>query len=278
MNGASQMSPPVIRQNHRQSTRRCGAFTLVELLVVIGIIAVLIAILFPVLRKAREQGRAAVCASDMRQLGIAALTYAAENKGVLPIPMGIQPPHPPVPFDAIAVDGLGILNWERGVLWPYIARDVQIRQRIFSCPSDDSDPRLIQGQTADFMLKLLPGTSRNFSYGYNYELTSPFGQSRFLHWGVRLTQVRHASSKLLVLEDEGPSGPSADVSDANGPPGPDGVLVHLTRRHNGMCNVCCFDGHVERLDPRIFENPTVNGRTFIATPTYEHYVDIFSDQ
>jgi prepilin-type N-terminal cleavage/methylation domain-containing protein/prepilin-type processing-associated H-X9-DG protein len=66
--------------------RDIRAFTLVELLVVIGIIAVLIGILVPTLAKARERGLAIVCASNMRQAGIALRMYQSEFKGYLPLP------------------------------------------------------------------------------------------------------------------------------------------------------------------------------------------------
>lgn len=63
---------------------RAAAFTLVELLVVIGIIAVLIAILLPSLSAARRQSTLVACAAQMRDLVTATHAYAAENRGAVP--------------------------------------------------------------------------------------------------------------------------------------------------------------------------------------------------
>lgn len=73
------------QQQHYTSPRRAGrAFTLVELLVVIGIIAALISILMPALARARQQALITNCASDQRQFLMAMIMYANEHRGFLP--------------------------------------------------------------------------------------------------------------------------------------------------------------------------------------------------
>ncbi len=64
--------------------RRRNAFTIIELLVVIGIIAVLLAILLPALETAREQANTTSCAANLNQIGVALQVYANENHGNWP--------------------------------------------------------------------------------------------------------------------------------------------------------------------------------------------------
>jgi prepilin-type N-terminal cleavage/methylation domain-containing protein/prepilin-type processing-associated H-X9-DG protein len=65
-------------------SRRLAAFSLIELIVVIGIIAILMAFLLPALRVARESARTVQCASQLRQIGFAIQQYANANAGKTP--------------------------------------------------------------------------------------------------------------------------------------------------------------------------------------------------
>jgi prepilin-type processing-associated H-X9-DG protein/prepilin-type N-terminal cleavage/methylation domain-containing protein len=74
--------------------RRIRAFTLVELLIVIGLIAILISILLPALSRARQAANCLTCQSNLRQIGQMMSEYASQNGGMLPL--GYRPPTPGV--------------------------------------------------------------------------------------------------------------------------------------------------------------------------------------
>ncbi len=72
------------RENKMPATSRKKAFTLVELLVVVAIIALLVSILLPALGQARAQARKVVCSSKLRQLQLCATCYVEDNRGKFP--------------------------------------------------------------------------------------------------------------------------------------------------------------------------------------------------
>ncbi len=118
---------------------RTKAFTLIELLVVIAIIAVLMSILMPSLKRAREQARSLTCRSNVRTLTLAWLMYKDENDGKL-VP-GDTPTGPISSSNGawVMIPPSGASSSveekkeyiQQGLLWPYI-KDVDV----YRCPSD----------------------------------------------------------------------------------------------------------------------------------------------
>src|ERR1700689_3676318 len=82
----------LLKKFSARSARR--GFTLVELLVVIGIIAVLISMLLPALNKARKSTYVVNCASNMRQIGQAMYAYPVDYRGQLPFAVMDVGPYP----------------------------------------------------------------------------------------------------------------------------------------------------------------------------------------
>jgi len=161
--------------------RRCGpGFTLVELLVVIGIIALLISILLPSLSRAREQAKLVKCLSNVRQLGMAFVMYTNESRGRLP-GSGLQG------------QDSGWIYWDKprnvtdSPIAPYMGGLVSTDALV--CPSDDLNNR--------------PGSAGYanpypFSYTYNRFYTTDGGWQ-----GITMVQkVRSASEKVLLVEED----------------------------------------------------------------------------
>src|SRR5687767_13274310 len=80
----------VTRHQFPKRLNHSRAFTLVELLVVIGIIAILLALLLPALSKARRQAQQVACMANLRQVGYAFLAYAQSHKGWFPAPASMR--------------------------------------------------------------------------------------------------------------------------------------------------------------------------------------------
>ena len=126
---------PGARSRARRAASASPAFTLVELLVVIGIIAILITLLMPALGKIRDQANGAKCMNNQRQLMMAFLMFAADNKG-----------HLPGQFTDYANSDTNKRAWllnhmapltdapRNGTLYKYVKTD-----EVYRCPSLDND-------------------------------------------------------------------------------------------------------------------------------------------
>src|SRR5690348_9943725 len=120
--------------------RKFKAFTLVELLVVIGIIAVLIAILMPTLARAREEGNRIKCLSNMRQIGMAFQGYIHENKLHFPDPAADNHPDSWICWDTNSWHENGdnsqpLRTLDESAICKYLGD--QFSEAVFQCPSDD---------------------------------------------------------------------------------------------------------------------------------------------
>lgn len=112
---------------------RRTAFTVLELLVVVAIIGVLAAILFPVMAQAKATGKRTVCASNMRQIGLGLRLYADDFDGQMPLTR----------HDTPAISSTWIFS-----LRPYLSNVDEIR----ICPADPKGARRLKANGTSYVL------------------------------------------------------------------------------------------------------------------------------
>lgn len=227
--------------------QRVHGFTLVELLVVIGIIAVLFSMLLPALNRAREQARMIQCASNMRSIVTASISYAQENRDCLPIPSAIgeifsasQPASQSLAIAMSPSASFGMLDYQHGALLRYLGGSQQAVYNVMNCPSDIDEIRESRKGTLGLQ-------NRNFSYSFNCWLRGPVGANSgaYAFVGLRMPAVVHPAGKVLVFEEQWPNDLLCDMDNWNGTDADDVPAL----RHIGRCNLGFADGHVGSYMP-----------------------------
>jgi prepilin-type N-terminal cleavage/methylation domain-containing protein/prepilin-type processing-associated H-X9-DG protein len=243
---------------------RRKAFTLVELLVVIGIIALLISILLPALGRAKEQANWVKCMSNMRMVGQSFQMYTSNNKGRFPTAGAGTKPHdwifwedePPTPGDPRHLD--------KSMIAPYLG--IPVNREVLQCPSDDVYNRR-------------SGVFYRFSYSSNYFITRLPADSWPGVYGLgetnqplKVTDIVSPSDKILLIDETAQTVDDGCWAWMEKPNPGDGQNIisnrHMKRQellllkkdpNAGKGNACFADFHVEFIertksfDPKHFQ-------------------------
>jgi len=194
------------------------AFTIVELLVVVGIIAILAAFVMSSLGSARESGRRAKCISNLRQVALSMTVYAEDNQGHLPAFFYTKQPagskYKIFTKPKWAVSDIGNLN----------------TTAVLVCPSDKNPAQMKVTDVNDNNLTV------PCSYGFNFE-TDLLNEGI---WNIKQSQVILLFDGTADNAQQGTwDADTSDVAKFNS--------RLATRRHSGRMNVVFVDNHVELL-------------------------------
>jgi len=243
--------------NANAGFRRAFAFTLMELLVVISIIAILASLLLPVLSAAKKRAGQAQCINNLKQLGLGMQMYIDDNRDTFP---GMASQH----------SGFQASDW---IYWRTTSTNPPVQQspivvamanaspKLFRCPLDTDDsvriaqadvvngPYLYSYSLTSYETTTTPVDANGNSHDINPGMSSNFANGQNLPF--TLAAVRNPDTKIMFAEEVASHSSSDNgtgvvdltvINDgrwepANGDP--------LTIRHGGKADVTFADFHVE---------------------------------
>ena len=251
---------PKPRGSKEQITMRTRhAFTLLELLIVVAIIAVLAALLLVAVQRARMAADRVTCARPCRQIGVAMGVYQL-TKGAFP-QVRLCPDTPNdiycfnaggegsstgpneqwwAPYDNRAsVISTSILdinyvnaNAKNWILWPYVEKN----GKVFKCP----DGVEVRKDHPDY------GKPLQISYGMNHIGSAPSAGGPFGPSGQKLANFTYPAASVMLVWDHAHTPDCSNIGNPRTPAVPyvDSQTIHYPQRHGGVYNVLYCDGHV----------------------------------
>ena len=218
------------------------AFSLIELLVVLAIIAVIASLLFPSIAAVKRRSNQILCTSNQKQLALASTLYWADNQDqFFPYMVSSQRDHTDYWFGRLSrgAEGERQLDRSQGLLWPYLSTD-----GLELCPA-------FQYQAAIYKPKAL---GASFGYGYNFHLAEGVGDNKR---SSKVSQLNSTASTALFAD-------AAQINDYQFPASPtrplleefyyisDGPSLYANGhfRHQKRAVVSFCDGHASMASSR----------------------------